>query len=172
MANTELIDLIWKYAGLFVTTALGAYLGSYLKKKGENLATHEDIDKLVNQVSAVTVATKQIEARISNQTWQRERRAELQLKAIDAVNTLTSRHVQNFIADPKFAPDLEWFSSFCAASATVKALFDDATYSKFKKLEILIEPGLGSESGPTFAVLQFIEVRDDALKAMYSQVIG
>jgi hypothetical protein len=168
MTDTEL----WKYLGLCVTTALGAYLGSYLKKKGENLATHEDIDKLVNQVSAVTAATKQIEARISNQTWQRERRAELQLKAIDAVNILTSQHVQNFIADSKFTPSLEWYSSFSVTSATVKALFDNATYAKFKKLEILIAPGLGSESGPTFAVWQFIEVRDDALKAMYGQVIG
>jgi hypothetical protein len=32
---------------------IGSYLASYLKKKGENLATHEDIDKLVDQVRAV-----------------------------------------------------------------------------------------------------------------------
>ena len=38
----------------FLSSGAGAYLGSYLKKKGENLATHEDIDKLVDQVSAVT----------------------------------------------------------------------------------------------------------------------
>ena len=37
-----------------VAAGLGAYLGSYLKKKGENLATHEDLDKLTAQVSAVT----------------------------------------------------------------------------------------------------------------------
>jgi hypothetical protein len=51
MTAIELLDLVGKYAGMFVTTALGAgagaYLGSYLKKKGENLATHEDIDKLL-----------------------------------------------------------------------------------------------------------------------------
>jgi hypothetical protein len=40
-------------------------ISSYLKKKGENLATHEDVDKLVKQVSAVTAATKQIEANIT-----------------------------------------------------------------------------------------------------------
>lgn len=71
-----MLELIGKYAGVFVTTALaswiGAYLGSYLKQKGENLATHEDIDKLVDQISAVTNTAKQIEAKISNEMWQRQ----------------------------------------------------------------------------------------------------
>jgi hypothetical protein len=47
MTGTELLDLIGKYAGTAVTTFVaggaGAYVGSYLKRKGENLATHEDI---------------------------------------------------------------------------------------------------------------------------------
>jgi hypothetical protein len=76
MTGAELLDLIGRYAGIFVTTALasggGAYLGSYLKKKGENLASHEDIAKLVDQVSAVTTTTKQIEATISSEMWQRQ----------------------------------------------------------------------------------------------------
>ncbi len=57
----------------FVGGWLGSFLGAYLKKKGENLATHEDINKLVAQVSAVTEATKQIEAKISNEVWDRQR---------------------------------------------------------------------------------------------------
>ena len=54
---------------VFVSSSLsagaGAFIGSYLKKKGENLATHEDINKLVDQVKSVTQATKEIEAKIS-----------------------------------------------------------------------------------------------------------
>lgn len=79
MADAELFDLI-KTAGLFitaVTAGVGAYLGSYLKKKGENLATHEDVDKLVEQVSAVTVATKQIEARIDRASRVHERQLDI-----------------------------------------------------------------------------------------------
>jgi hypothetical protein len=75
MTGAELLELTGKYAG-FVTVALavgiGAYLRSYLRKKGENLATHEDINKLVDQVSAVTTVAKQIEAKISNEMWQRQ----------------------------------------------------------------------------------------------------
>jgi hypothetical protein len=52
-----------------LVAGVAAYLGSYLKKKGENLATHEDIDKLVSQVSAVTAATKQIESQIRSSCW-------------------------------------------------------------------------------------------------------
>jgi hypothetical protein len=55
----------------------GSYLGAYFKKKGENVATHEDIDKLVQQVQAVTTATKEIEAKISSEVWDRQRRWEL-----------------------------------------------------------------------------------------------
>ncbi len=32
---------------------IGSYFASYLKKKGENRAIHEDLSKLVDQVSAV-----------------------------------------------------------------------------------------------------------------------
>jgi outer membrane murein-binding lipoprotein Lpp len=60
----------------------GAYFGSYLKKKGENLATHEDVDKLVAQVAAVTETTKQIEAKISNDVWDRQRKWEAKRDAL------------------------------------------------------------------------------------------
>ncbi|MBI3478017.1 MAG: hypothetical protein HY010_19970 [Acidobacteria bacterium] len=62
---------------MFLSGGGGAYLGSYLKKKGENLATHEDIDQLVEQVKAVTTATKQIETKISGDLWDRQRQWEL-----------------------------------------------------------------------------------------------
>ena len=62
-----------EYTGIFITTTLGAglgaYLGSYLKKKGD-LATQEDIRKL-------TQATKEIEAKISTEMWDRLKRWEL-----------------------------------------------------------------------------------------------
>lgn len=62
-------------------SALGGWFGSYMRgymtEKGKNLATHEDIDKLVEQVKAVTQTTKEIEAKISDQVWDRQRRWEL-----------------------------------------------------------------------------------------------
>jgi hypothetical protein len=56
---------------------LGSYLGAYFNKKGENQAIHEDIGKLIDQVRAVTQTTKEIEAKISDQVWNRQRQWEL-----------------------------------------------------------------------------------------------
>src|SRR5580692_2968236 len=68
---------IWGFLLVPVGAWLGALLGPYLKKKGENLATHEDLQKLVTQVEAVTTATKQIETKISNEVWDRQKRWEV-----------------------------------------------------------------------------------------------
>jgi hypothetical protein len=58
------------------------FLAGYVKKKGENLATHEDIGKLVEQMSAVTKATKDIEAKISSDVWDRQKRWELKREVL------------------------------------------------------------------------------------------
>ena len=74
----------------FLSGGTGAYLGSYLKKKGENLATHEDINKLVDQVSAVTTATKQIETKISSDLWDRQKQWKLKREVLfDAAKKLS-----------------------------------------------------------------------------------
>jgi uncharacterized protein (UPF0303 family) len=65
-------------AALFV----GGFAMSYMRKKGEHLATHEDIEKLVEQVQAVTKATKEIEATISNDLWNRRKKWEMKKEAL------------------------------------------------------------------------------------------
>jgi hypothetical protein len=60
-----------------ICAAAGAYLGSYLKKKGENLATKEDIAEL-------TRATKEIEAKISHDVWNRQRQWEMKRDSVIA----------------------------------------------------------------------------------------
>lgn len=74
---------------------MGAYLGSYLKKKGENLARREDIEGLVEQVSAVTKATKEIEAKISSNVWDRQKQWELKRDLLlDAVKRMDELEVR------------------------------------------------------------------------------
>jgi hypothetical protein len=53
-----------------------------LKTKGENLATHEDIDKLVDQVKVVTATTEQIKTEISDAAWNRQKRWELKREVL------------------------------------------------------------------------------------------
>lgn len=72
-----------------VASFVGSFIGSYLKKKGENLATHEDLDKLVEQVRAVTTTTKEIEAKISTDVWDRQKRWEMKREVLfDATKRL------------------------------------------------------------------------------------
>lgn len=73
---------LWQFALVVLFAGAGAYLGSYLKRKGENLATHEDVGKLVEQMSAVTKATKEIEAAISDDIWDRQKRWELRREVL------------------------------------------------------------------------------------------
>src|SRR4051794_34590725 len=69
-------DTFWSGAfGAGIVSALvflwfKAYFEPYLKKKAENLATHEDIAKLINQVRE----TEQVKADISNRMWGRQAR--------------------------------------------------------------------------------------------------
>jgi hypothetical protein len=53
------------------------YAGAYMQKKGENLATHEDINKLVDQVKVVTQTTKEIESKISGELWDKQKHWEM-----------------------------------------------------------------------------------------------
>jgi hypothetical protein len=83
MTSTIMALMSWAITALMA--GFGAYFGSYFKKKGENLATHEDIGKLVDQVRAVTVTAKEIEANISDRSWNRQKHWEMKREAIFSV---------------------------------------------------------------------------------------
>lgn len=83
------IRLVLVLVPLFSAGA-GAYLGAYLRKKGENLATHEDIERLLDQVRKVTTTTEQIKAEISSDVWDRQRQWELKREMIIEVSKAIS----------------------------------------------------------------------------------
>jgi hypothetical protein len=86
--NIVLIVAVWMVTVL-LSLLIGGYLKGYMKKKGENLATHEDIDNLVDQIRAVTQTQKDIEAKISGELWDRQKRWELKRDIlIEAVRAL------------------------------------------------------------------------------------
>jgi hypothetical protein len=107
--------------------------------------------------------------------WRRQRRAELMLRTVEAVNTLTARFIQQWIAangaKQEYRPTLEWYESFSATEGAVKCLFATDTYKMFKSLENRIEPDLGAIDSRYPNVNAFIEARDAALQALYSEVI-
>ena len=70
------------FPGMFVASLFGAAVGAYFKRRAENLATHDDLDKLVEQMAAVTQTTENIKAAISDDVWDRQRQWELRHDAI------------------------------------------------------------------------------------------
>jgi hypothetical protein len=52
-----------------VASALGSYLGSYLKKRGETYATKIDLQNIVNQIKKTTEATEEIKTKIAHNDW-------------------------------------------------------------------------------------------------------
>lgn len=97
---------------------LKPYLTGYAKRKGENLATHEDIEKLVDQMKAVTQATKEIESRISGELWDRQKQWELKrevlFEASRRVSAIYERveDLQNLlqveVTHPEYKEDVSW----------------------------------------------------------------
>ncbi len=49
---------------VIIGAGVGSFLGSYLKSKGEHLATKEDFDELLGQIKAQTAATEEIKGEI------------------------------------------------------------------------------------------------------------
>lgn len=59
----------WSYVLAFTMSMVGAYLGSYVKRKGQDRATQENFDALRAQLRKTTEDTEEIKTRLSGQTW-------------------------------------------------------------------------------------------------------
>jgi hypothetical protein len=111
--NEMLTEGDLSYAGISVVTVLsagiGAFIGAYLKKKGENFATHEDLNKMVEQMAAITERTKSIEAKISSEVWDKQKHWEMKREVLfEAAKRVAEIHdaLANFGSARKLAQEL------------------------------------------------------------------
>jgi hypothetical protein len=74
-----------------VGAGIGAYIGAYFREKGKNLATHEDIDRIVVQLRKTTEATEDIKAQISGELWVKQRRWDVKWDCYAPVATWINR---------------------------------------------------------------------------------
>ena len=79
---TTVANLATGGALFLIGLLIGSFVRPYLAKKGENLATLEDIQGLVDQVAAVTTTTKKIEAEISTGVWDKQKRWDMKREVL------------------------------------------------------------------------------------------
>jgi hypothetical protein len=60
-----------------VGAGAASYFGAYIKRKGEDRAVREGFAEVLRQTKETTEATKKIEAKISDEVWDRQKRWEL-----------------------------------------------------------------------------------------------
>jgi len=63
----------WYLLSVIILTFVGSFLGSYFKRKGENLATKEDYESLLEQVKETTSATENIKINLARGNWLHQR---------------------------------------------------------------------------------------------------
>jgi hypothetical protein len=125
------MDTGWvAFSALFVLDGLFAvawkpFLAAYVAKKGERLATSEDIEKLVHEVRAVTSATEKIKSDISAGLWDYQTRWSLKrdtyFRVIEILGELR-KHLADFVA---FSFELPQSDGAAKASAQCDALRAD-----------------------------------------------
>jgi hypothetical protein len=129
----------------------GAYFGGYITKKGENLATHEDIDKLVDQVRAVTQTTKEIESKISDEVWDRQRRWELRREVLfEATRALAGIDdalvgLHSMTQVEKKENDINWHTA-----KNAKTLKWTKAYTVFEEASLLVMAVCSNKAGHAF----------------------
>ena len=64
----------WLYLLAVIATIVSGFLGAYFQRKGENLATKEDFESLLEQVKKTTTATENIKIDLAKGNWLHQRR--------------------------------------------------------------------------------------------------
>jgi hypothetical protein len=120
------VDLLTIAVTTLLSAGVGSYLSGYFKKKGERVATQEDIEMVRNEVAVVTATTQGIQSQISHEFWEKQRTLELRretlvelTKRIAALDdALTNFRVASQFNGPDFAEArLKATQRFAAASS-------------------------------------------------------
>jgi hypothetical protein len=117
-----------------------------------------------------TLLTIFLTPRLQHYFWGYQRMGELRLAALREVNNLAAEFLFNYIKDSNYHPTDQFFMSWMITTTSIKALFSQTAFDRFKELDNMIGPGLGpTGKGSTEA---FIKARDAGLRALYDEAVA
>lgn len=124
--------------GVALFGGAGAYLGTYLREKGKNLATREDIDRVVRK-------TEEIKAEVGAEAWLREKRWAIKwecyseiVESLGELHTLISESIA--LERPSFGVDVAAAQS-AAAERRSQAYAAFARFRRFgSKAQLAVSP--------------------------------
>jgi len=93
--NEQIVEN-WKFyliilALCFISSAIGSFLSSYFKKRGEHIAVKSDFDNLSNQLKKNTELVENVKATVNHSDWtQREWKTLRRVKLEELLTTLHS----------------------------------------------------------------------------------
>ncbi|HWA96500.1 MAG TPA: hypothetical protein VG844_18020 [Terracidiphilus sp.] len=141
--------------------AWGAYFRSYLKRKGENLATKEDFKELKRQTAELTQTTKEIETKIEDQAWNRQRQWELKRDALiegsraasDLMSAVMKVNAAFAIEEKK--DDLAFGTQLANHQTEAMQFLNKASYD-FQRTIVLVSVVSGLETQTAFVAMEKI----------------
>ncbi len=172
----------WQYLIAAIITFVGAFLGSYLKKRAENLATKNDFDSLLIQVKKTTTETEGIKVELAKGTWLHQQRWNLKEKYYSGLLNALFILKQSLIdrLDYYIEPGSEYKDNEISKSDQFKAL-GELGYTAVKKIKELHSPAEIVISDRAIEALEmfynekweaseFSACNNDYLKDMYQSV--
>ena len=86
----------WEYLLFIVLSFIGAFIGAYAKRKGDNLATKEDFEKVLSQVEQQVKAVKGIEERIIHEYIEKREMLKIQREKLEQIYEALSAEIELF----------------------------------------------------------------------------
>lgn len=88
---------LWVYLFVILLSFFGAYIGAYAKRKGENLATKEDFEKVLSQVERQVKTVKGIEEKIIHEYIEERELLKIQREKLEQIYEALSAETELFV---------------------------------------------------------------------------
>ncbi|HVC00262.1 MAG TPA: hypothetical protein VNJ12_13160 [Candidatus Dormibacteraeota bacterium] len=73
----DVLLTVLSFTAIFSLLVVRSYFSTYGGEKGKNVATHEDMERIIEDLRRATQATEEIKTQLSAEVWDRQREWEL-----------------------------------------------------------------------------------------------